>query len=846
MGYRDDRQPSNGAVTDPRGGSLAGPQALELRQLSWRGPFAPAGCLMQLRPARFDVVNAGAVPCTIETITLDPLSRDKLGTTIDAQLALHSQHPGSPLSPGEALTLTLSGTLPAEPGAYCTTARIITEGGGGLALPVALLVPAAPAWGIAAMLAGLLLLGTVNLLAGEGAVKTRLHDALQARQDIHAVLEATPAPDSRAGDIAAMDHDFDAAIEALGERRPVSLVDHRGENAQAALAEAATLANTLRAQVVGHPRGAAEIEDLRQDWKSMQPILQQIAALPAAQPPGETGLAGKLDPFLLQFRRRLLQAPAALVQSEINTELGRMDLELSAGEGDAARDLALTTRLWLRRSALFLNRSLTSYRSALVKAGWMLNTDTAIRDRAAHDDLSPDSRRDIVASLDAAAAQLDSAASPDTGAALNGFKEANRLFDQAWTSQVRGVTQTLKLRVDEAIAALNHQTDTSDVDAVLEQAQAAPKPHTPEMKQATFTQILALWRSHVAAQNDADFGPRLTHDIDALQTLVTAGRISEISPLYRTLLDDWNALSARQVQRAIARLNHPRCLEIFADLERDTAGIEAMLRERPPGQDLPEWDRKLDQIRLDMQRDGPDSETVTADCGTPLVAIEKRATDLSGAIFAASLIDVPLNALTRIRLAQASGVAEAIAATQANKDHPRALVLETVTPVAEQVTGRTLNFSVHGADPVWGSAALVTVAFGDGTPDFRANAEQLRQGKPIAHDYKAPLTAHLTVTAAEAPAANGQTGTLLGAGKATILIAPSQVTAAQRLADEFINLRFGLALLISLTVYYWRYHNRTSVFGARGYDYVEAFAVGFTADAAVSNFPDAIKAFAPT
>ena len=820
--------------------SVTGPASVELRQISGRGPFARPGETMRLRPAHFDIVNSGEAACRIEAITLDPLSRDKIGTNATADLAVQcTTDLTAPLLPGQSLTLTITGEIPAQPGGYSTTVRITTGDGQRLAVPVAVIVPASPAWGIAAMVAGLLLLGTVNLLAGEGDVTTRLHDALKARQDIHTVLEANPAPESRAGDVAAMDHDFDAAIESLGERRRVSLVDHRSEEAQTFLAEATGLANTLRAQVAGKPRGAAEIADLAQGWKSMQKVLAQIDGLPSAPPTGETGLPQKLENFLLHFRQRLLQGPAKITSDEINTELGRMDLYESANEGDAARDLALTTRLWLRRSALFLNRALTSYRSALVQAGWMINTDTALRERAAHDDLSPESRREIIADLDAAAAKLDG--SPW----LLEWKDANRLINEAWTAQVRGAGNTLKARVDEAIAALDRQTGTGDIDAVMSQAQAAPKPHTVAMKRATMTQILTLWRKHLAEQDDPEYAPKITRDIDAVQALVTAGRIADTPQAYRALLNDWAALGSHLVQRAVAKLDHPRCLEIFADLERDTAKIEAMLRERPPGQDVQDWDRQLDQIRLDMQREGPDAETITADCSKPLVAIEKRTTDLSGAIFAAGLIDVPLPAATRVRLAEASGVAEAITAAQANMDHPRALVLEAATPGADRVIGRAVTFVLRNADPVWGSSAKIHVDFGDSTPAFEATAEQIRQGKQISHEYKAPRTANLIVTASESPTA-GAAGTILGEGKATVLIAPPPVTAARRLADEFINLRFGLALLISLTVYYWRYHNRTSVFGAKGYDYVEAFALGFAADAAVSNFPDAIKAFAPT
>jgi len=679
----------------------------------------------------------------------------------------------------------------------------------------------------------------VNLLAGEGAAKTRLHDALKARQDIHALLESNPPPESRSGDVATMDHDFDAAIAALGARHPLSVVDHRDEDAQAYLAEADRLAATLRAAVAGKPRGAAEIEDVKQDWDNIQPVLQKIAVLPNTLPPQETGLAAKLDAFLLRFRQRMLQNPAVIVAAEAETERGRMALDESAGEGEAARELALTTKLWLRRSALFLNRALTSYRSALVEAGWMLNTDTVLRERAAHDDMAPEFRAEIVADLDQAAAQMDGEAW------LDNWKNAHFLVNKAWTAQVRGVTQTFKARVDETIAAVNRQTDTGDIEALMAQAQAAPKPHTPAMKQAFLNQTLALWRGHVAKLDEAEWRDKLTHEIDTLQALVSAGKIMDAAQRYHGLLNDWAALNAHLVERAIDRLDHPRCLEMFADLQRNTAGIEAILRERPPGGNIGSWDRQLDAIRLDMQRDGPDAETVTHDCSEKLLNVEGRVNALSGTMFAATLTDIPLNAVTRVRLAEASGVAEAISATQANKDNPRNLMLAAATPFGERVVGRTVTFSLRGADPVWGSSARVRVYFGDDSAPFEANAEQLRQGREISHEYTTALTAHLNVSASEAPGPGGGTATILGEGNATILVAPSPVTGAQVVADEFLNLRFGLALLISLTVYYWRYQNRSSVFGARGYDYVEAFALGFAANAAVSTFPSSITGLAP-
>jgi len=310
-------------------------------------------------------------------------------------------------------------------------------------------------------------------------------------------------------------------------------------------------------------------------------------------------------------------------------------------------------------------------------------------------------------------------------------------------------------------------------------------------------------------------------------------------------VNGWTAWNSQLVQQALDKLEHPRCLEYYADLQRNTGRIEADLRQLPAGPQLDAWDRGLDQIRLDMQREGPDAETITPNCMNPLLAMGDRINTLSNAIFTANLVDVPIPAQTRLRLAQASGIAAAVEMTEANKDRPRTLTVDIATPPAERVVGREVAFSVGGADPVWGASTTIRLDFGDGKPAFSVNAEALRQGRQIVHAYDAPVTAHLTVIATEDPKPGETSGTVLGRGASTILISPSPVSAAQVVADEFINLRFALALVIALTVYYWRYHSRAATFGARGYDYVEAFALGFAADAAVSQLPQAIAAFAP-
>ena len=96
------------------------------------------------------------------------------------------------------------------------------------------------------------------------------------------------------------------------------------------------------------------------------------------------------------------------------------------------------------------------------------------------------------------------------------------------------------------------------------------------------------------------------------------------------------------------------------------------------------------------------------------------------------------------------------------------------------------------------------------------------------------------------PGGTEPVGTVLGAGATSVLIAPSPVTRTQLLADEILNLRFALALLIALVVYYWRYQSKIAILGARSFDYMEAFTLGFAANAAVNNLPEILAKLAPS
>ena len=152
-------------------------------------------------------------------------------------------------------------------------------------------------------------------------------------------------------------------------------------------------------------------------------------------------------------------------------------------------------------------------------------------------------------------------------------------------------------------------------------------------------------------------------------------------------------------------------------------------------------------------------------------------------------------------------------------------------------------FALSGLDPDWGSGVGVVIDWGDGTAPRLTDAEKLRQGDRLEHRYDEVATVQAVAVAADrfvsapAGAVPRAAGPELGRSVAEVFVRPSPATTAERLADIFLTAQFGLALLIASVVYFWRYHAGPRVFGTRGFDYVEAFALGFAAYAAVADLP---------
>ena len=805
------------------------------------GPFAKFRQAFGIGSAQFTIANPTANDVTLSHISLDPLSRAADGLAATASLGVGPETPTAVPAFGH-VALEIGGVIPATPGRYITAARVSGNGGTAVSIPVAIEVSAHPLWGLASMLLGLLLLGLVTVLGGQGEVKSRLHDALQQRSDVHAFLDRHPAPLARAPDVVAMDQDFELGLTALSAGVPLSVVDHRIQDAADDFKKAGAIETSLRSDLAGQPMGKVSVDLLDRDIAALQATFAQInAALGPVPATAPNGLAGRLDAFLLRYRTRFLTSPIEWTKAEALTDRNRAQLALTAGDGDAAQAMAEATDRWLRRSSATINQALVGYRSALAMGGAMLVADAAIRARLARGDLPEADRAQVIAHLDRAAASL---AGDDVW--LQQWRDAHHEINLAKTELTRVRAKNTIARFRAAIAAAGKATDYSDVDRLVG-ALSAHADHSVAAKRAGLMQVVDLWRAHVGTVTDPVRRAALTERLDGMAMIVSRGELKSFAPAYKAFLDAWNAWNAQLVAAAQDVAAHPACVEYADEIERDTSAMEALLRERPPSSETLAWEGRLDALRLDLQRHRPDNDTVSRACIAPLLDIGTRSDVLSGEIFGAGVVDAPIPAATRLRLARASGVAAAISATERAENTPREITVSAVTAPDDRVVGAPVVFRVAHLDPVWGAGARLGIDWGDGTAALMTTVEAIRQGQLLEHRYTSPSSVRVRAIVAE----HFGSGSLrpldaeLGEGKTPLLIAPSPITRARALADVFLNGRFFLALAIATIVYFWRYQSRANVFGSRTFDYVELFALGFVANAAVSNLPEALVRLLP-
>jgi len=804
---------------------------------------------LDLARVEIALVNTGADAVAISRVECDPLQDSETGAVMDARLSVSApQTADKMVGPSEAVQISLAGQIPARAGIYSSVLRIRMDGGATTAIPVTVTVAASPLRGIAFTLLGLILAGLISTLQTESDLRARLANLQQLRADNADWLRRNPVPSTLAGNLDAYETDMQAAVQLLTRRRPWSVVDWRASMAEERQRVAKEELKTIKGAMAHEAPGAAEVAELDAAWKDLQQRLQVLSTRSEALP-GETptNLAGQLDAFLTTFRTSFLTSSIEAATSEIGTHVTLVDLTLAAGQREAAQQQAIEVRRWLQRAAHDLDQRLVALGNFEHLARSLLAEDATTRWRLADPGIPGDERRALTAALDNAGAQI-SASAP-----LASLAEAYRRVLEAGTQLLRVQSGLLVQQVQQAVTQTSAETATTAIDEAM--AYDPPAPHdSPEQRASWLRRVLTAWRPLVASVADQPTRKDLDGRLAAIDALLAQGELAGTSAPYKALLQAWTDYSLKRIQAAAREVTIAYCRNFDQDLQRSMAETDANMKFVPDSPDLRRWEAALDRIRTKSRQVSADgclaedlrrkenSFEVEQTSASPLYGLRQEANELSQEVFTAVLNATPLPAAVRLGVAENSGVQQAIDLMRRLLTGPRDLTVTATPEDADRNTDRSIQFEIGNLDPAWGAGVVVAVDYGDRTPPDQRSAEDLRK-RPFEHRYTAPLTPIVRVAVATdfQPRSLEAKDQVLGNGTLPLQINESPVWVMRSIADEFVNARFTLALVIALVVYFWQFQAKEPSFGRRGFDYVKAFALGFVVEAAVSNLPEAFN-----
>ena len=832
-------------MSEDRSPPLSGPAAISVAVTLGLTGRAKATSLL------IGIQNTGDDMVAIERVVCDPIQVAPTGAVAEgmARAAWRdgAADGGGRLAPGETATLTLTVEPPHRPGNYASTLRFKTISGGALATPITIMVGASPVWGVAVMLAGLMLLALVNVLDGEVDLRNELHKVLVFRQDADERLERNPPPESQTDNRAAFEANVSQAVQILTMPRQRSIADHRIEEARERRRAAEDDLKEIESAVAQSPAGAAQVAELDADWDNLRRRMAALAArVDAGVTPGSDSFAGRVAAMMAGFEKSMLGIPVAIDNSELASRVGLVDLTLSAGRRDDADRSAVEVRRSLQRDAADLGSRLSVVERFEVLAGVMVGEEALLRRQLADPLLDDTTRQTLKNEFDAATAGISG------GSSLIDFRETYRRVAELGTKLLRARRQALVARV----AAVVQEADAATSSGPMAKAMADNRPPqgaSVEIRAAALRKALAAW-DRPLAQADAAMRQTAQADIAAIEKLLDRGDLKATAPLYRRLVDAWTDYGLRRINAGVRAVTADYCREAAADLHRTLARTETIVQLVPDHADRPVWERTLDRLRVETAqvpmegcmvgdfRRRPGSSAIEPGKASPLFDLASQALALSQQVFIADLTAVSISAQDRLEAARASGVEGAEVAAQSLLTAPRRLTIEATTPAAERYAGRPVSFRVGGLDTSWGPGVQVAVDYGDGSPVEAMSAEEARQ-RYFTHSYAAPTAPRLRVAAAIAfrPGTIEATESRLGEGHGGVTIERSPLSAARAAQDAFFNIRFGIALLIAGFVYFWQFWTKEPTFGASSFDYVKAFALGAAVEAAITNLPEALS-----
>lgn len=753
-----------------------------------------------------------------------PIRRADDGTATSARLVTSVHGASTAAAVGSAIeaTLTVQGDL--CPGTYDSELLILDESGAvATRTPVILTVRAHWVWPVAFLLLGLLTVGILAFLAGEGQLRDERARVLAERRAFDEMVDRSLARELDPVAVQETEEAFGDAFRFLDESRPLSLRDDRIERAGRRQAAAREGAAGLRKRYGGSDPAAMGAEAVAADWSALSQRMDAALALRDQAPGswvGDGELGDGLERFLDSRWRLDVGNTVTSIEATLRPEVERVARAASASELARAQRSAVATRRLMRRAARQLDQAVENYwvfsrlaSDTSISAGYV----AAIADRP---EVDPAGRSRLRAAL--AGARL-SLAEPTP----ERFRLAHQQIQEATTAAYAFENEILIQRIQAAFDAADARTSRARIDAYVESL--APDP-SPEGKIAAIGGALELWRERIQVVEDpsrreqlAGLITRIGEQAQAESWEAALGGLGELS-------DAWLEYQEEQTRAAQASVLLPYCRNWKASLSLQLVGAGEQLAVLQDDPEMATADREIEGLRQQIATVRED-----ADCHSALTNVSGRFLKLQNRLFVAGFRRIPAPTEDLLAAAHSSGVRAAVPEAKRLLLPVRPLDVSVVTPPAKRLGGRRIGVEVRNLDPVWGAGSEVRVDFGDGSAAWVGDAETLRQQPVLKHRYRAPGRYRVSVRVSGQPvdAADAATASqLLGDGAAAIEIAADPIVAARRLGSLFFNLRFLLALAIGLLIQGWRVAGDRPFGGARR-DYLEAFAVGFVAHAGI-------------
>lgn len=784
-----------------RGMYLGGPFRVGIDRLTSVKPtYLSLGVSTEQAKANFDQAST-------------PLREAIDGGSTDASLSVDDL--GKTNKPVRTFQVSVNGSL--FPGLYRSDLTLSTSDCSEK-IPVTVRISAHWIWIITFMLLGLLSLGVGQFLTGERILAEKHRDVIELRQTFHELQDQNPAAFPRHKLISPIDDSLTTAVRFLEQPRPLGLKDWRIERAETYKAAADEAIQEIRKGLANKAPGEVELDSLEQRWNDLLKRLDEVEQLLVKKDVVSSISTRPIAAAVAELDKRQIKQfiiPVILaIRDGFAVQVERAKLAYTAGQGDRARRLATQVELWLQRGAALLEDRVKLVLSWRAISSSVMAVENLVRRGLNDPAFREQTRLKMSEKLDQAVAIIKQRPTHE------GFRDAHLLLQKTLTDMLAARSTHLIEDYQAAADKIQAETSLATIEQVFENAS---KDDSLEVKQTTVLTVLKLWDS--IAMGFVDSGRRQSAQvlIEDIRQQVLSGNLAATSDVFKQLITNWSDDQRERMNQAGDKIFTPYCKRGLVELWQEFVSTSTALTLLQPNPKVAGLEEELDRIRFRLEKTPSGAE-----CLNYIIDLHERIFCIGNKVFSTALMLANIRSQDRLAAALRSESEESIVLAERLMRDPWPIHVTPRTPANERYTGRNLVLEIGNINSAWGPGTIIQIDFGDGSLALTRNAEEVRKVGVISHRYPDSGNFRFRVTALdkEPDASMGDDSyEILGNGKTALVIDPSPVSTATKLAAMFLNMRFLLAVIVALLIQGWRLTEERP-FGSLGRDYIEAFAIG--------------------